>query len=99
MPHNRLHAASLVALLEERRDMVGGGPSMAAAMRQLAEKYGVDVERLERLVRSVNVPSVREQPLGGGAGVGGVRYVKGAESGEDIEIKEVSFVFGWWGFF
>ena len=80
--------------------MVGGGPStVAAAMRQLAEKYGVDVERLERLVRSVNVPSVREQPLGGGAGVGGVRYVKDAEGGEDIEIKEVSFVFGWWGFF
>jgi hypothetical protein len=99
MPHNRLHAASLVALLEERRDMVGGGPSMAAAMRQLAEKYGVDVERLERLVRSVNVPSVREQPLGGGAGVGGVRYVKDAEGGEDIEIKEVSFAFGWRGFF
>jgi hypothetical protein len=99
-PHNRLHVSSLVALLEERRDMVigaGGNSTTAlAATRQLAEKYGLDVERLERLVRCVNVPSVRKQPLGGGAGVGTVRD---AESGEDIVVKEVScFFFGGEGF-
>ncbi|KAF8478920.1 hypothetical protein DFH94DRAFT_746382 [Russula ochroleuca] len=91
-PHNRLHVSSLVALLEERRDMVigaGGNSTTAlAATRQLAEKYGLDVERLERLVRCVNVPSVRKQPLGGGAGVGTVRD---AESGEDIVVKEVEW--------
>jgi hypothetical protein len=88
-PRNRLHVSSLVALLEERqRDRVVGASgssssSTAAALsRQLAEKYGMDVERLEKLVRSVNVPSVRE-PLGGAT-------VRDAESGEDIVVKEVS---------
>ena len=93
-PHNRLHVSSLVALLEERRDMVigtGGSSMTAAAVRQLAEKYGMDVERLERLVRSVNVPYVGEPPLGGGAGVGTVGF-KDAESGEDIVVKEVSLL-------
>jgi hypothetical protein len=55
----------------------------------------VDVELLEKLVRSVNVPSEseREMPLGGagaGAGAGSVRYVRDAESGEDIAVREVS---------
>ncbi|KAH9989776.1 hypothetical protein BJV77DRAFT_669814 [Russula vinacea] len=93
-PQNRLHVSSLVALLEERRDTVvgAGGSSMtAAAVRQLAEKYGMDVERLERLVRSVNVPYVREPPLGDGAGVGTARYVRDAESGEDVVVKEVEW--------
>jgi hypothetical protein len=61
--------------------------------KQLAGKYGVDVELLEKLVRSVNVPieSEREMPLGGaGAGAGSVRYVRDAESGEDIAVREVS---------
>lgn len=65
----------------------------AAAVRQLAEKYGMDVERLERLVRSVNVPYVREPPLGDGAGVGTARYVRDAESGENVVVKEVSCCF------
>jgi hypothetical protein len=53
----------------------------------------VDVELLERLVRSVNVPSERESnskvPLGG-AGAGTRGYVRDAESGEDIAVREVS---------
>lgn len=59
--------------------------------KQLAGKYGVDVELLEKLVQSVNVPSEseREMPLGG-AGAGSVRYIKDAESGEDIAVREVS---------
>ena len=92
-PRNRLHVSSLVALLEERRDMVGGSSSAATA-RQLAEKYGMDVDRLEKLVRSVNVPSVREEALGS-AGAGSVRHVKDAD-GDDIEVKEVRF-FGFMG--
>lgn len=98
-PRNRLHVSSLVALLEERREMdvfhAGGGAGAGAVdMRQLAEKYGVDVERVERLVRSVNIPSVREDG-GSGHGAGGsVRYVRD-ENGEDIPVKEVSgFGFG-----
>ena len=89
-PRNRLHVSSLVALLEERQNMVGagaGGDSAVEEARELAEKYGLDGERLERLVRSVNVPSVLESS---GAG-GDMRYVKGAESGEDIPVTEVSF--------
>ncbi|KAI0282734.1 hypothetical protein BC826DRAFT_1063009 [Russula brevipes] len=54
----------------------------------LAEKYGVDEGRLERLVRSVNVPSVREGGHGGG---GGMRYVRDAESGEDAVVTEVEW--------
>jgi len=77
-PRNRLHVSSLVALLEERRDGAG----------QLAEKYGVDDGRLERLVRTVNVPSVREGGHGGG---GGMRYVRDAESGEDAVVTEVEW--------
>ncbi len=57
-----------------------------ATKQQLAEKYGMDVEQLEKLVRCVNVPSVREMPLGGS----GVRYVRDAERGEDIAVREVS---------
>ena len=49
----------------------------------------MDVDRLEKLVRSVNVPSVREEALGG-AGAGSVRHVKDAD-GDDIEVKEVRF--------
>jgi hypothetical protein len=67
-----------------------------ASTKQLATKYGVDVELLEKLVRSVNVPSEREGdvPLdgaGAGDGAGSVRrYVRDAESGEDIVVREVS---------
>lgn len=86
-PRNRLHVSSLVALLEERqRD------DRVVARQQLAEKYGMDVERLEKLVRCVNVPSVRE-PLDGAA----VGYIRDSESGEDVVVKEVSFLFVWRG--
>ncbi|KAH9977117.1 hypothetical protein BGW80DRAFT_835695 [Lactifluus volemus] len=95
---NRLHVSSLVRLLEERRDLDladgGGGPAAAgsqsvsvnvrkASSLLLAEKYGMDVEKVERLVRFVNVPSVRE-------GEKGVRrrYVGDAESGEEVAITE-----------
>lgn len=86
-PRNRLLVSSLVALLEERQNlfsrMSGGGEATTRdddALRQLAEKYGMDVERLESLARSVNVPRVQE---------GGVRYVKDAQSGEETAISEV----------
>jgi len=98
-PRNRLHVSSLVELLKERQDMVvvvddspGSSNSTATATKQLAGKYGLDVELLEKLVRSVNVPPTRgerEMPLRG-AGVGGVRHVGDVESGEDISVREVS---------
>lgn len=68
-----------------------GGSTATAATKKLAGKYGVDVELLEKLVRSVNVPSERESgemPLGG-AGAG--RYVGDVENGEDIVVREVGF--------
>jgi hypothetical protein len=88
---NRLHVSSLVTLLEERLNIgigsVGGATAAAAAAggsaRELAEKYGMDAEQLESLVRFVNVPSVRE-------GEGVRRYVGGAQGGEDVAITEVS---------
>jgi hypothetical protein len=94
-PHNRLHVSSLVELLKERQEMVvdsaAGGST--ATKKQLAGKYGVDVELLEKLVWSVNVPtSEREMMPLGGAGAG-VKYVKDAESGEDIAVREVSWLF------
>jgi hypothetical protein len=102
-PHNRLHVSSLVELLKERQrqDMVvddSAGSSTVATTKQLAGKYGVDVGLLEKLVRYVNVPSEseREIPLGGagaGVGAGSARYVKDAESGEDIVVREVSWLF------
>ncbi|KAF8496709.1 hypothetical protein F5888DRAFT_1701989 [Russula emetica] len=99
-PHNRLHVSSLVELLKERKDMVvddSGGSSTTATTKQLAKKYGVDVELLEKLVRYVNVPSEHEMPplgdagAGAGAGAGSVRYVKDAEGGEDIAVREVEW--------
>ena len=82
--------------------MVGAGAGAGAVEeeRELAEKYGLDGERLESLVRSVNVPGVLESS-GAGAG-GGTRYVGDAEGGEDIPVTEVSFVVpveggGGWG--
>ena len=94
-PRNRLHVSSLVALLEEHRDMTVFGGSAGAGdgaveVRRLAEKYGMDVELLERLVRSVNVPSVREDGGAGAVAAGSVRYVRDAESGEENPVKEVS---------
>jgi hypothetical protein len=79
IPRNHLLVSSLVALLEQRQNVLGGG----AAAAQLAEKYAMDVGRLESLAHSVNVPRVRE---------GGVRYVKDAQSGEETVISEVE----WW---
>jgi hypothetical protein len=95
-PHNRLHVSSLVELLKERcRDMVVvDSAGTTAATRQLAGKYGMDVELLEKLVRSVNVPSEREgsKMALGGAGAGSARrYVRDAESGEDVAVREVSY--------
>jgi hypothetical protein len=70
----------------------GAGSSTAATTKQLAGKYGVDVEVLEKLTRYVNVPSVGEMPPLGGAG--SVRSLRDAESGEDIAVREVgSFLF------
>ena len=106
-PRNRLHVSSLVALLEEHRDMTvfaagagddagagaGAGDDAVGARRRLAEKYGMDVERFERLVRSVNVPSVREDGGAAAVATGSVRYVRDAESGEENPVKEVSSFF------
>lgn len=93
-PHNRLHVSTLVELLKERQDMVvvDSAGSCSTATKQLAGKYGIDVELFEKLMRSVNVPSEREMmPLGGaGTGAGSVRHVRDAESGEDIAVREVS---------
>jgi len=83
-PRNRLHVGTLVALLEERQNgnaFAGAGPTTTT--RQLGEKYGMDVERIERLVRSVNVPNVCE-------GVG-VTYVRDVESDADIVVTEVEW--------
>ncbi|KAI0303364.1 hypothetical protein B0F90DRAFT_1710466 [Multifurca ochricompacta] len=89
-PRNRLHVSSLVALLEERqKDTITATATAAAAIRdeELAEKYGMDVERVERLVRTVNVPRVRE---GGGVGATAARrYIRDAESGKEVMIQEV----------
>jgi len=89
IPRNRLLVSSLVALLKERQSlfgrMSGGGEATTrddAALRHLAEKYGMDVERLESLAGSVNVPRVRES---------GVRYIKDAQSGEETAISEVAW--------
>ena len=82
-----------------------GAGDDAVEARRLAEKYRMDVERFERLVRSVTVPSVRED---GGAAVaaGSVGYVRDAESGEENPVKEVcssflsfssTFFFDWFG--
>ena len=79
--------------------VVDSAGSSTATKKQLAGKYGMDVELLEKLGRFVNVPSEREMPLGGaggagaGAGAGSVRYVGDAESGEDIVVREVSLLF------
>jgi len=70
----------------------GAAGDDAVEARRLAEKYGMDVERFERLVRSVNVPSVREDG-GNAVAAGGVRYVRDAESGDDVPVKEVSDFF------
>jgi hypothetical protein len=78
IPRNHLLVSSLVALLEERQNVLGG----AAAATQLAEKYAMDGGRLESLVRSVNVPRVRE---------GGVRRIKDAQ-GEETVISEVGLL-------
>ena len=77
IPRNHLLVSRLVALLEERQSGGGGGDN---ALRQLAEKYAMDVERLGSLVRSVNVPRLRE---------GGVRYIRDERSGEETAISEV----------
>ena len=110
-PHNRLHVSSLVELLKERCQdqdimMVNDGAEssttttmatdMATKTKKLAVKYGMDVEMLEKLVRSVNVPSEGESgtPLGGvgaGASAGAGRYVRDAEGGENIVVREVSY--------
>jgi len=70
-----------------------GAGDGAVEARRLAEKYGMDVERFERLVRSVNVPSVREDGGAGAVAAGSVRYVRDAESGEENPVKEVSTFF------
>jgi len=95
MPRNRLHVSSLVALLKERQGIDIVGSSAAAATttttattkeQQLAAKYGMDVERVRKLARFVNVPSVRELPRRAGTVVG-----RDAESGEDVVVREVEW--------
>ena len=78
IPRNHLLVSSLVALLEERQNLMGS----SGAAAQLAEKYTMDVGRLESLAHSVNVPRVRE---------GSVRYIRDAQSGEETVISEVGF--------
>ncbi|TFK42881.1 hypothetical protein BDQ12DRAFT_297172 [Crucibulum laeve] len=50
---NFIHAPSLSELLDERK-----GAKTREDLEILAEKYGIDVERMENLTRFVNTPSV-----------------------------------------
>ncbi|OJT03512.1 hypothetical protein TRAPUB_5791 [Trametes pubescens] len=52
-PHNRLVAASLTELLEERKY----APTLKA-LEELPKKYAIDSDKVERLARYVNSPSV-----------------------------------------
>jgi hypothetical protein len=76
LPRNRLHVSSLVTLLEERLHVSSVGAA-GSAVKPLADKYGMDVQKLESLARFVNVPrpSVRW-------------YVESGEQG--VAITEVS---------
>lgn len=55
---NRLHASTLTELLDERKNV-----SSAAEMAELAKKYNVDLQVLERLARFVNSPSIGEKTV------------------------------------
>ncbi|CCL99234.1 uncharacterized protein FIBRA_01249 [Fibroporia radiculosa] len=50
---NRLVAASITELLQERKSL-----TTQEELEKLAERYGIDVEALENLARFVNSPSV-----------------------------------------
>ncbi|RDB24240.1 hypothetical protein Hypma_008771 [Hypsizygus marmoreus] len=51
--HNRLHAATLSELLDKRKSA-----KTQAEVERLAERYGIDVAKLQSLSRFVNSPSV-----------------------------------------
>jgi len=52
---NRLHASSLSELLDERKSITS-----TLELAELAKRYGIDVEVLERVAQYVNSPSVGE---------------------------------------
>ncbi|TFK26390.1 hypothetical protein FA15DRAFT_292492 [Coprinopsis marcescibilis] len=51
--HNHLYSGSLHALLDERKSA-----KTPRDLQRLAEKYGVDVDKLENLAKYLNAPSV-----------------------------------------
>jgi 3,4-dihydroxy-2-butanone 4-phosphate synthase len=50
---NRLHAATLSELLDARKDV-----RTTQDLKKLAEKYGIDKQKTEKLATFVNTPSV-----------------------------------------
>ncbi|RPD65960.1 hypothetical protein L226DRAFT_530091 [Lentinus tigrinus ALCF2SS1-7] len=67
---NRLVASSLMDLLEERKFV-----STEKEVAELAKKYGVDLEKLERLARHVNSVSVNQDTVKRWVGKDGVENV------------------------
>jgi len=53
--HNRLLASSLLDLLQERKSVTSH-----EEMRRLAERYDIDIAKLESVARIVNSPSIDE---------------------------------------
>jgi hypothetical protein len=75
--HNHLEVSALFDFLEERklvRDRQG--------LVQLAERYGVDLEKLENVARYVNTPSIDE----------GTRVKRIGENGEETVSMSVGFL-------
>ncbi|KAH9029090.1 hypothetical protein EDB85DRAFT_1968227 [Lactarius pseudohatsudake] len=64
IPRNHLLVSSLVALLGERQSVLGRMSGNDAALRQLAEKYGMDVKRLESLACSGGVRYIKDAQSG-----------------------------------
>jgi crotonobetainyl-CoA:carnitine CoA-transferase CaiB-like acyl-CoA transferase len=73
--HNHLEVSALFDLLEERK-LVRNHQGLV----QLAERYGVDLEKLENVARYVNTPSIDE----------GTRVKRIGENGEETVTMSVS---------
>jgi len=67
---NRLLASSLLDLLQERKSATSTSES-----ELLAQKYGIDLEKLQSVARFVNSPSIDEQSVKKTVGEDGVEQV------------------------